>query len=197
VKVLVLAVIVGIGSMLFAGFVSDLGGAQPTLDQVLAIALGALSLLGLGIFGPGIASGLVAGAPHLGAGAAVGTAMAVGGAAMAGAGVARSAAGAAGAAFQGGRAAASAVGRRSGGSGETGEGGDDGPQAGPSGGSRDGGDPPESPDNSTGGASEPSWAERLKARFNVRRGLRAAANALRAGDHRPTGASISLDEEQP
>jgi type IV secretory pathway TrbF-like protein len=42
--------------------------------------LAALSLLGLGIFGPGIATGLTAGAPQLGAGAAVGTALAAEGA---------------------------------------------------------------------------------------------------------------------
>jgi type IV secretion system protein TrbL len=36
-------------------------------------------LFGLGIFGPGIASGLVAGAPQLGAGAAFGTALGAGG----------------------------------------------------------------------------------------------------------------------
>jgi type IV secretion system protein TrbL len=41
--------------------------------------LGSLALLGLGIFGPGIASGLVAGAPQLGAGAAVGTVAAAAG----------------------------------------------------------------------------------------------------------------------
>ena len=35
--------------------------------------LAALALLGLGIFGPGIATGLVSGAPQLGAGAAAGT----------------------------------------------------------------------------------------------------------------------------
>ena len=43
-------------------------------------------MLGLGIFGPGIATGLVSGAPQLGAGAAVGTGLAVAGTAMAGAG---------------------------------------------------------------------------------------------------------------
>ena len=45
--------------------------------------LAALSLVGLGIFGPGIASGLVSGGPQLGAGAAIGTGLAVGGAAFA------------------------------------------------------------------------------------------------------------------
>lgn len=83
VKVLVMAVIVGIGSTLFAAFVSDFGGEPPDLEQVLAVMLGALSLLGLGIFGPGIATGLVSGAPQLGAGAAIGTGVAVGGVAMA------------------------------------------------------------------------------------------------------------------
>jgi type IV secretion system protein TrbL len=83
VKVLVMAVIVGIGSTLFDTFVSDFGGEAPNLEQVLAVMLGALSLLGLGIFGPGIATGLVSGAPQLGAGAAVGTGVAVGGVAMA------------------------------------------------------------------------------------------------------------------
>src|SRR3546814_8756931 len=37
-----------------------------------------LALFGLGIFGPSIASGLVAGAPQLGAGAAVGTGVELG-----------------------------------------------------------------------------------------------------------------------
>lgn len=93
VKVLVLAVIVGIGSTLFDTFVTDFADVQPTLDQVLSMMLGALSLLALGIFGPGIATGLVSGAPQLGAGAAVGTGLALGGVAMAGAAGARMAIG--------------------------------------------------------------------------------------------------------
>ena len=70
----------------------------------MAIVLAALSLLGLGIFGPGIANGLVSGGPQLGAGAAVGTGLAAGGVA----------AGAALAGRDGGAAAlpARAVGRR-------------------------------------------------------------------------------------
>ena len=43
-------------------------------------------LLGLGIFGPGIANGIVSGGPQLGAGAAVGTGLAAGGVVVAGAG---------------------------------------------------------------------------------------------------------------
>src|ERR1700726_3625658 len=85
VKVLVLAVIVGIGTNLFGGFTQGFGGNQPSLEDALALVLASLSLLGLGIFGPSIATGLTAGAPQLGAGAAVGTALAAGGLGVAGA----------------------------------------------------------------------------------------------------------------
>ena len=78
IKVLVLAVIVGIGSTLFSQFTQGFGGQTPTIDQAMAVVLAALSLLGLGIFGPGIASGLVSGGPQVGAGAAVGTGLAAG-----------------------------------------------------------------------------------------------------------------------
>ena len=86
VKVMVLAVIVGIGTGLFSQFTQTYTGGQPTIEQALSVVLAALALLGLGIFGPGIATGLVSGAPQLGAGAAVGTGLAVAGTAMAGAG---------------------------------------------------------------------------------------------------------------
>ncbi|MET3613501.1 type IV secretion system protein TrbL [Rhizobium aquaticum] len=85
IKVLVLAVIIGIGSTLFSEFTAGFGGATPTIDEAMAIVLAALSLLGLGIFGPGIASGLVSGGPQLGAGAAIGTGLAAGGMVAAGA----------------------------------------------------------------------------------------------------------------
>ena len=62
VKVMVLAVIVGIGSGLFSQFTQTYAGGQPTVEQALS------------------------GAPQLGAGAAVGTGLAVAGTAMAGAG---------------------------------------------------------------------------------------------------------------
>jgi type IV secretion system protein TrbL len=87
VKVMVLAVIVGIGTGLFSQFTQTYAGGQPTIEQALSVVLAALAMLGLGIFGPGIATGLVSGAPQLGAGAAVGTGLAVAGTAMAGAGV--------------------------------------------------------------------------------------------------------------
>jgi len=47
VKVLVLAVIVGIGSTLFSQFTSGSGGNQPTIENAMALVLAALSLLGL------------------------------------------------------------------------------------------------------------------------------------------------------
>jgi type IV secretion system protein TrbL len=79
VKVLVLAVIVGIGSTFFGQFTQNFGTTQPTIEDALSVMLAALSLLGLGIFGPGIATGLLSGAPQLGAGAAIGTGLAAGG----------------------------------------------------------------------------------------------------------------------
>src|ERR1700704_4029936 len=86
VKVLVLAVIIGIGSTLFSQFTQGFGGNQPTIEDALSLVLAALSLLGLGIFGPGIATGLVSGGPQPGAGALLSsTALAArGGATMAG-----------------------------------------------------------------------------------------------------------------
>lgn len=98
IKVLVLAVITGIGTTLFSQFTSASIGAQPDINQVMAIALAALSLFGLAIFGPGIANGIVSGGPQLGAGAAAGTALAAGGALLGGAAAARMGVGAAGAA---------------------------------------------------------------------------------------------------
>ncbi len=83
VKVMALAVIVGIGTGLFSQFTAGYAGGAPTIEQALSLVLAALAMLGLGIFGPGIATGLVSGAPQLGAGAAVGTGLAVAGAAMA------------------------------------------------------------------------------------------------------------------
>jgi len=116
IKVLVLAVIVGIGTSLFAEFTVP-PSTEPSIDHALVIMLAALAMLALGIFGPGIATGLVSGAPQLGAGAAAGTALGAaglavaGGAAVAGAGSAvaagaRMAPGAARAAIGGGAAAA-------------------------------------------------------------------------------------------
>lgn len=113
VKVLVLAVIVGIGSTLFDEFRMGFGGAQPTIEDAMAVALASLCLLGLGIFGPSIANGIVSGGPAMGAGAAAGTVLAAGGALVGGAAAARLGAGAvvgaAGGAARGGAFASGAA----------------------------------------------------------------------------------------
>ncbi len=98
IKLMVLAIIVGIGSTVFGDVTAAFTPGSVTLEQAASTILGSLSLLALGIFGPGIATGLVSGAPQLGAGAAVAT-LAGTGAAMVGAGAlaasgARAAAGA-------------------------------------------------------------------------------------------------------
>lgn len=108
IKVLVLAVIVGIGSTLFSQFTTA-SGPQISIDDAMTIVLAALSLLGLGIFGPGVANGLISGGPQLSAGAAVGTGLAAGGVAAAGV-TAAGAAVSGGAAVAGGAAAAARAG---------------------------------------------------------------------------------------
>jgi type IV secretion system protein TrbL len=195
VKVLVLAVIVGIGSTLFGQFTAGFGGNQPTIDNAMALVLGALSLLGLGIFGPGIANGIVSGGPQLGAGAAVGTGLAAGGAIVAGAGLAAGAAGVAGGAIAGGaRAATTAV------SGTA--------SAYRAGGLRGvaeaGGSAIISPlrrmaagtsnSSTTDADAPPPWARRMKRAQTVSQGVSAATHAVRSGDTAGGGASVDLSE---
>jgi len=113
IKVMVLAVIVGIGSNFFTEFNQALNGQEPDIGQAMSLVLASLSLFGLGIFGPAIASGLVSGGPQLGAGAALGTTVGAGGIAMlasgAAAGGARLAGGAALGAIRSGTAMGSAA----------------------------------------------------------------------------------------
>ena len=84
IKVLVLAIITGIGSTLFSTFVQDFGSTAPTIEDAMSVVLASLTLLGLGIFGPSVANGLVAGGPQMSAGSAIGTSLAAGGAVAAG-----------------------------------------------------------------------------------------------------------------
>ena len=169
VKILVLAVIVGIGSTLFSQFTQGFGGNQPTIEDALSIMLGALSLFGLGIFGPSIATGLVSGAPQLGAGTAVGTALTASGfgaAAALGAGAAIGAAGsglgtaARGASRLSGSAAAPATTAAS---------------------------------NSTSPSGPPAWAQRLQR--GARHAGRAALHVVRSEGHGGAN-SVSLDQEE-
>ena len=164
VKVLVLAVIVGIGTTLFGEFTQGFGANQPSLEDALALVLAALSLLGLGIFGPGIATGLTAGAPQLGAGAAVGTALAAGGIGVAGAVGLRASAGALVGAGKRVASIASGKGFSSGGTSN--------PPGGPGG--------------------PPAWARKLRREQLVSHGLSAAAHAVRSGDHGGGSAAVDL-----
>lgn len=82
IKVLVLAVIVGIGSGLFADEF-QVQPAEPSIDHSVVVMLASMTLLALSIFGPGIATGLVSGGPQLGAGAMAGAALGAAGAAVA------------------------------------------------------------------------------------------------------------------
>ncbi len=212
VKILVLAVIVGIGSTIFNQFTSGFNN-PPTIDDALTLILASLSLLGLSIFGPGIANGLIAGGPQLGAGAAIGTGLAAAG--MGAAGIAatsgglRMAGGAisgtahAGASVAGGASAAYRAGGMTGVA-----------QAGVSAaisplrraasslaesytaGARavttrplPGGGPSASANN-----TPPAWAERMRRHQTMSHGASAASSALRAGDHGSGGHSVDLSE---
>ncbi len=84
IKLMVLAIIVGIGSTLFGSITAGFSSGDVTLEDAGAVILGSMALFALGIFSPGIAAGLVSGAPQLGAGTVVGTAAAVGAGAVAG-----------------------------------------------------------------------------------------------------------------
>jgi type IV secretion system protein TrbL len=110
IKVMVLAVIVGIGSGFFGDFIGALDGQEPDIGQAMSLVLASLALLGLGIFGPSVATGLVAGAPQLGAGAAVGAAGAAAGTVALGGAAAIGGARAAGGAMLGGLRAGTSMG---------------------------------------------------------------------------------------
>ncbi|WP_024342616.1 P-type conjugative transfer protein TrbL [Bradyrhizobium japonicum] len=198
VKVLVLAVIVGIGSTLFAQFTAGFGGNQPTIESAMALVLGALSLLGLGIFGPGIANGIVSGGPQLGAGSAVGTGLAAGGVVAAGAALAAGGAALAGSAVGGGRAIAGASlsAFRAGGLSGAAERATSAPasplrsvavQSGGSSGSSNGGD-------SASSQRAPAWVRRMKRTQTISHGASSATQAIRAGDHGGGGASVDLSQ---
>jgi type IV secretion system protein TrbL len=184
IKILVLAVIIGIGTNLFSQFTQGqgFGGNQPSLQNVLAIMLAALSLLGLGIYGPGIATGLAAGAPQLGAGAAIGTVSTAWNAITVG----RSLAGQGGEFLAANRSARWAAVTPGGGSGG-------GPSGGsPSGGGRSGGGggPPN-------GGGPPAWAQRMQRQQARNQGLGAVGRALRAGGSGGASTSVPLKPPSP
>lgn len=217
IKMLVLAVITGIGTTLFSQFTDTSLGTAPTAEQVMAIALAALALLGLGIFGPGIANGIVAGGPQLGAGTAAGTALAAGGMIAGGVAGARLAAGAAGAAaMSGARVAGSTAGAYA--AGAAGRSGMAGVAGGLGGVGKAAAGATMSPLRRAGAAmkqswqagaagqaaaasatSEPSgppaWASAMKNRQTVHHGASVAAHTMRGGDGGGGGASVDVSEK--
>jgi type IV secretion system protein TrbL len=110
IKLMVLAIVVGIGATLFGTLIRPSGDI--TLTQAASTILAAIAVFGLAVFVPALAAGLVSGAPQLGAGAAVATTAALGGSAVAGGMLAYGAARLAGRAPGGAiKAAASLAGR--------------------------------------------------------------------------------------
>jgi type IV secretion system protein TrbL len=211
VKVMVLAVIAGIGSTLFSQFTTSASDTQIGMEDAMALALAALALLGLGIFGPGIANGIVSGGPQLGSGAAVGAGLAAGGAVVAGAGLAAgSTAALAGAA----RGTAALAGSASGAFRASGLSGDGGTSVGTSP-LRRAAATPGSSSASTGGVAaggageaqgptrssprdhQPAWTAGMKRMRTMSEGASAAANAVRSADHGGGGASVDLSEGKP
>ncbi|QFS82917.1 P-type conjugative transfer protein TrbL [Roseivivax sp. THAF197b] len=221
VKVLVLAVIVGIGSTIFSEFTAGFAG-EPTINDAMSVVLGALALLALGIFGPGIANGIVSGGPQLGAGAAVGTGIAVGGAAVAGVAGTRIALGTGGAALRGASAVGSgtatayqlgaasrstALGKSVGGVAAVGKTGavaafsslrraiSDGAGTGArTAYAATGGRFAGSTMPAPANDGPPDWARRMKRQQSLQHGLSTAAHALRSGDHGGGGTVVSLSE---
>jgi len=218
IKVLVLAVIIGIGSTLFSQFTSAIGTTQPTIEDAMTIVLASLTLLGLGIFGPGIANGIVSGGPQLGAGAAAGTALAAGGIVAGGAAAAGMAAaavgGAAGAVATAGTRAASgaATAYRAGAAGKSGA----ASVAGGLGGvgkaaanaavsplkraaetmkssAAGAGDAAAGSDNAKG--AEPGWAASMKRRQAITHAATVAAHTLRSGDGGGSGSAVDVSEK--
>ena len=218
VKVLVLTVIVGIGSTIFGQFTSGFND-PPTIDDALTLILAALSLLGLTIFSPGIANGLIAGGPQLGAGAAVGTGLVVAGVGAAGAALAAGGAGLVGGAVAGAaRGGASIAGgltaayRSGGASGVAQAAGAaatsplrraaEGLKASfASGGQQAGSASSAAPTSGGGAASDaanaaerPAWAQQMKRDQTITRGAAAVEQAVRAGDRPTSGGGVDLSE---
>ncbi len=186
IKVMVLAVIVGIGASFFGDFTNALQGPV-TLSQAMSLVLASIALFGLGIFGPGIAAGLVSGGPQLGAGAAVGTASALASGALLVGGTAWSAARVAGVGGLTAVRAASALGSRS----SSGPSGPSSPAGGAGPSVRSASPAGEGP--SAAGAGEPNWARQLRA-ARRRRQARTMAQVLREGDKPGSGLPLDLGE---
>ncbi|MCQ9156385.1 P-type conjugative transfer protein TrbL [Acidomonas methanolica] len=212
IKVLMLAAIVGIGSTVFGQFTSGFNN-PPTINDALTLILASLTLLGLTVFGPALANGLIAGGPQLGAGSAVATAAGVVGAGVAAASGAGLAVGAAAAAVRGGAfvaGGATAAYRAGGAAGvaKTGLSAAASPlrraaasvrtsyQAG--GAAATGGAGGATASGAGGGAGvpgkPPAWASRMQRNNRIRGGADAAAQAIKGGDRPSGGHDVDLSE---
>jgi type IV secretion system protein TrbL len=98
VRILVFAVVTGIGTQIFSQILPSSPTAELSLQDALTVLLASMTVGGLALYAPKIAAGIVSGAPQLGLGAAVAPAAVVGGALLLGgaglAGAARAGAGA-------------------------------------------------------------------------------------------------------
>ena len=102
VRILVFAVVTGIGTQIFTQILPSNPAAELSLQDALTVPLASMTVGGLALYAPRIAAGIVSGAPQLGLGAAAAPAAVVGGALLLGgaglAAAARAGAGAVGSA---------------------------------------------------------------------------------------------------
>ena len=103
VRILVFAVVTGIGTQIFSQILPSSPTAELSLQDALTVLLASMTVGGLALYAPKIAAGIVSGAPQLGLGAAVAPTAVVGGTLLLGG------AGLAAAARVGGGAVASAA----------------------------------------------------------------------------------------
>ncbi|MBU73916.1 P-type conjugative transfer protein TrbL [Spongiibacter sp.] len=182
VKVLVLAVIVGIGTGLFAEF--QVAPAEPSVDFALVIMLASLALLALGIFGPGIATGLVSGSPQLGAGAMAGATLGAAGTAVA---LGAAATGVGGAVVAGARMAPGAARMATGGASTM--------KAAVGGASSAMGSVASVSRHATKSGGQPAWAKQLQRRQRLSQSATTVAHSLRGGDGGGAGSGPSLNDQ--
>lgn len=98
VRILVFAVVTGIGTQIFTQILPSNPAAELSLQDALTVLLASMTVGGLALYAPRIAAGIVSGAPQLGLGAAAAPAAVVGGAfLLGGAGMAAAARAGAGA----------------------------------------------------------------------------------------------------
>ena len=181
IKVLVLAVIVGIGTGLFAEF--QVAPAEPSVDFALVMMLASLALLALGIFGPGIATGLVSGSPQLGAGAMAGATLGAAGTAVA---LGAAATGVGGAVVAGARMAPGAVRMATGGASSM--------KATASGASSVMDSAAANTKHTTASGGQPAWARQLQRRQQLSHTATTVAHTLRGGDGGGSGSGPSLND---